>query len=122
MSSGSRVGIQSVLDGSSNTILLGETIGDYRDGHRVCMQPWIVGGLGRGRGVLPWNVAPLPIESIFGDDYNSCMFGFGSKHANVNFAFGDGSVRGLSRHVDWRVVYAQSGMADGELSSIEGTE
>jgi prepilin-type N-terminal cleavage/methylation domain-containing protein len=118
MSSGSLVANRSVLDGTSNTILLGESIGEYQDGKRLCMQPWIVGGLGRGRGVIPWNVPPLSDENMFGDDYNATMFGFGSKHTMVHFAFGDGGVRGLSRRSDWRVVYALCGMGDGELTDV----
>jgi prepilin-type N-terminal cleavage/methylation domain-containing protein len=114
MSSKSRVMLNNVRDGTSNTIMIGETIGEHLDRVRKYMQPWSIGGLARARGVVPWNVEPLPDESLLGDYYNSSAFGFGSKHSLVNFAFTDGSVRSIDRQIYWRLLYSLSGMADAD--------
>jgi len=114
MSSKSKVTFAHIVDGASNTLLLGETAGEYLNRQRVSMQPWIIGGLGRMRGFVPFNIEPAPGELLFGDRYNSSMFGFGSMHSQVNFAFADGHVQGISRQANWKVLYAISGMADAE--------
>jgi prepilin-type N-terminal cleavage/methylation domain-containing protein len=113
MSSGTPVTLASVRDGSSTTIMLAETIGTFRDGVRTQMQPWIIGGLACGRGTIPWYLPPRPEESFMGDRYNSNCFGFGSSHQTVNVANVDTSIHRLSRDIDWKILYAKCGMADG---------
>lgn len=119
MSCGSRVALSAVQDGLSTTIMLTETIGTFRNGKRTSMQPWIIGGLAAGRGLIPWNVAPRPEESLMGDRYNSSFVGFGSSHRTVNVANVDASIQELSRSIDWRVLYSKCGMADGVVPLIE---
>lgn len=119
MSSGTPVTLASVRDGSSTTIMLAETIGTFRDGVRTQMQPWIIGGLAKGRGGIRWSLPPRPEESFMGDRYNSDFFGFGSSHETVNVANVDTSTHRLSRSIDWKALYAKCGMADGAESENE---
>ncbi|MCA9193549.1 MAG: DUF1559 domain-containing protein [Planctomycetales bacterium] len=114
MSSGEVVRFANVSDGLSNTIFLGETLGEIANGQRIFVQPWIVGGLARGQGNVPWKATPMIGESLLGTWYNSNGFGFGGKHASVNFVFGDGATRSLAYSIDWRTMYALCGIADGD--------
>jgi prepilin-type N-terminal cleavage/methylation domain-containing protein/prepilin-type processing-associated H-X9-DG protein len=80
-----------VPDGTSQTLLLGEADGGRLDGRRWVHGAWI------GFGAMPtWGGLPRG-----GEDY---MFPthFAGRHPGlVNFAFADGSVRGLRRGGSW---------------------
>jgi len=120
MSSRERVTFRNVVDGSSNTIVYGETIGYVVDGERIIASPWFIGGLARGRGGIDWmqgqNQAS-PTLSHLGNWNNSHGFGFGSRHAGtVNITLLDGSVKPLFRALDWRVLYQYCGRADSSAS------
>lgn len=114
-----RLTISSVTDGSSNTILYGECIGEIYAGARSRYPCWVFGGLARGRGELPWKQNRndfFPEYLLFGDSQYSAVLGFGSKHpATVNFAMGDGSVRSIDRLVDIETFYALTGGFDGDV-------
>lgn len=114
-----RMSISSVTDGSSNTILYGECIGEISGGVRSRYPSWVFGGLARGRGELPWKQNRndfFPEYLLFGDPQYSAVLGFGSVHpATVNFAMGDGSVRSIDRLVDIETFYAFTGGFDGDV-------
>ncbi len=118
-----RMTISSVTDGSSNTILYGESIGDIYAGERRRYPCWVFGGLARGRGNLPWKQNKNDFEPeylLLGDSQYSAMAGFGSRHpATVNFAMGDGSLRGVDRLVDIETFYALTGGFDGDVIKDE---
>lgn len=121
MSSGERITLANILDGASNTILVGETLGEIVNGNREYVQPWIVGGLAKGLGNLPWNRPPVANENVLGNAYNSSGFGFGSKHVGiVVIGFVDGSIRDVSHNIDWRLMNSLSGIADGTIKSPGG--
>jgi prepilin-type N-terminal cleavage/methylation domain-containing protein len=117
MSSGERVTFANVTDGTSNTIMCGETLGGVIGGRRTEAQPWTVGGLARGRGNTTWMA---PEYSMFGDLEKSSVFGFGSTHAIVNSIRVDGSVDGIARDIDWKVAYEAFGMCDGSSLTNSG--
>jgi prepilin-type N-terminal cleavage/methylation domain-containing protein/prepilin-type processing-associated H-X9-DG protein len=95
-----------ITDGTSNTLAFGETLGGlHNNGKRDVKLSWM------GAGWLPtrWGLAPLPPAN----DYSFLQFQ--SRHGGiVNFAFADGSVRGLSQTMDYPTYLAASGMADGQ--------
>ncbi len=107
-----------IKDGLSNSVLFGESAGWILDGKRIGGQSWLMGGLSRGRGDVPWMLAVDPNRPeirLLGEATNAYAFGFGSMHQGVvNFAFGDGSTRSINRHVDWVTLYQITGVADGE--------
>ena len=115
-----RMTASKIRDGASHTIMYGENVGGIKDGARLTYQGWALGGLSRGRGILPWgsNINDsFPEQLLFGDQEYAFPVGFGSMHpATVNFGFGDGSVRAVSRRVDIGVFYAQCGAFDGQTS------
>src|SRR5262249_32645344 len=101
----SRTSLANVPDGTSNTLLFGETIGHFVDGQRRWALSWMgVNVEGTYRGLQgPHDAGPLA---------------YGSRHADlVQFCFADGAVRGLRRgqtfwdtqpntprHADWYVL------------------
>jgi len=114
-----RIGRQS--DGSSQTIMFGETIGTLEDGKRLRYRSWFFGALGRGRGGLSWGAEfdpDFPAKTYLGDANNSNWTGFGSKHTGlVNFACVDGSTRSIARDIEKDVFYAYCGANDGMIIS-----
>jgi prepilin-type processing-associated H-X9-DG protein len=96
-----------IMDGASNTLAFGEYLGGLsRKGFRPLELSWM------GAGWLPTKYGLSPVYGPQGDDYNIWMFQSGHTGV-VNFAFADGSVRGISRTADFNAFLAASGIADG---------
>jgi len=97
-----------VSDGTSNTIMFGETLGGAEVGTRDFSLTWM------GAGSLPvyWGL-PSPAQ----------WYTFGSKHTGVVlFGWGDGSVRSIRKGTgtnigssDWYVLQRAAGRNDGEV-------
>jgi prepilin-type N-terminal cleavage/methylation domain-containing protein len=109
--------IAELSDGTSNTVMFGETLGGVETGSRDFALAWM------GAGSLPfyWGF-PTPAQ----------WYTYGSKHSGViQFAFGDGSVRRMRKGIaltpdadqtegavsdtDWRHLMRAVGMHDGEV-------
>jgi len=97
--------VDQIADGSSNTLLFGESVGDNRNEDR--RWSWVLGG-----GALTFGIG-YGFESNFGTLDNSAFYQFGSAHVTVNFARCDGSVIALDRNLANRVVQRLGGAADG---------
>jgi prepilin-type N-terminal cleavage/methylation domain-containing protein/prepilin-type processing-associated H-X9-DG protein len=100
--------VSQITDGTSNTLAFGEYLGAiHNNGFREFELAW----MGAGWCPTKWGLAPKygPGEN----DYFNAMFQ--SKHTSgiVNFAFADGSVRGISQAVDFTTFIYASGMHDG---------
>jgi len=121
--------IMSIPDGTSNTIMMGETVGGIANGKRTHVHSWLLGGQARGRGDIPFNKAvhpDNPNRKLLGDKTWSSVFGFGSKHkSGVTFARCDGSSVHLSRDIDQKTFYALLGTRDGrpvsKMTDLLGT-
>ncbi len=97
----SRTTITGITDGTSNTLMFGETLGGHpTDGTRAYGFSW----MGIGMNVTNWGMVTTDMS----------WRNFNSKHTNLsNFALGDGSVRSIRYGVD-RVAFVYfSGIRDG---------
>ena len=130
--------LETIPDGTSNTILHGEVLGaitpDWQQNDVPVRDFGLVavgGGLIRGRGGVPWQKSPAlgttrtknypagndPRNTILGTARIASSVGFASNHnAGVNFTFADGSVRSIPRSINWQNLYAYLGMKDGGLA------
>jgi len=104
----SKTKITDIADGTSNTLAFGEYLGAlHNNGTREFELSWM------GAGCLPTTWGLAPIYGPQSDDYFSGQFQ--SMHSGVvNFAFADGSVRGIRQTADYNAFIKASGMADGQ--------
>ena len=99
-----------IRDGTSNTIMMGEILGGTGclNGKRQFLIPWV--------GIGMWFTATgleIP-RGCVGSGWTQ----FSSEHPGiVNFAFSDGSVRGLSVDINYEEYVLLSGKADGGVDS-----
>ncbi len=90
----SRTKFKDVIDGTSNTFLLGEV--NSSGAHIWCSTNWMPTAFGLGDG---WNK-------------------FGSEHTGiVNFCLIDGSVRSVSENINTAVLHDVAGMKEGDIVS-----
>jgi prepilin-type N-terminal cleavage/methylation domain-containing protein/prepilin-type processing-associated H-X9-DG protein len=103
----SSVPVATISDGSSNTILFGETLAGAETGQR----DWGLAWMGSGSMPTAWNLLS-PAQ----------WYTFGSRHSGVvNFAFADGSVRSLRKvgtdtawfSPQWYALQQAAGRQDG---------
>ncbi len=118
----SRVRIENITDGSSNTLMFGEGHG----GHPRPLQPadtFVWSWYGVGVVGTNFGLASLGREPALAGGGDNFWRRFGSAHSGtVNFCFADGSVRGLNLEGssaigsdDWLLLQRLAGMADGDV-------
>jgi prepilin-type N-terminal cleavage/methylation domain-containing protein/prepilin-type processing-associated H-X9-DG protein len=102
--------LSNITDGTSNTLMVGESNWGYAGANRVYTLSWM------GAGSIPTIAGISP--SIFEQDTGFPQFG--SSHGNaVNFAFGDGTVRGISVSIDTTSFIYLSGAFDGQIVNAD---
>jgi prepilin-type N-terminal cleavage/methylation domain-containing protein len=127
----SKVKINAIPDGSSNTLLFGEGLGGLAPGARDYQWTWMgTGAVATFQGLRP--CSPLPTGALAQNDTVCNFASFSSRHTGVvQFCWGDGSVRGI-RHGGshqryqptsnaWWAFQALAGIADGDLRGSELT-
>ena len=125
MTNRSATKIVAITDGASNTLMFGESLGGTVQGiPRDTVWSW----MGGGAAATKFGLAP----GGGGTAQNGAQVTFSSRHTGiVQFAMGDGSVRGLRvggtgvRNPaaayptgEWWVLQAMSGMMDGEVADL----
>lgn len=100
--------VASVTDGLSNTIMIGETLPAHCTFMGLYSQNFPLSGTS-----IPINLMESAVDANW---FRTC--GFKSQHTGgVNFAFGDGSVKFVSRTIDYRVYNGLGTRAGGEVAS-----
>ncbi len=125
MTSGHRVTLETIRDGTSRTIMYGETNGQIEDSERTAACSWFWSGFSRGRGDIDYFRSGAdavtarinnPDRKMIGDGTWSSLYGFGSMHPGGMYAgFADGSVHFLSRDINWETWYELCGARDGGI-------
>jgi prepilin-type N-terminal cleavage/methylation domain-containing protein len=103
----SRVALNTITDGTSNTLLVGECNGSWTGGARTWAHSWM-------------SAPALPTVAGLATTTQSTRWSqFCSPHVGiVNFAFGDGTVRSLQTNVSVTTLSYLAGMRDGQSVDI----
>lgn len=104
-------GFGEISDGSSNTLMFGESIGSYSydAGQRTSYDF-----------AQHWSTGPMPTAWGLGGSSPAKWYKYSSEHSGgiVNFAMGDGSVHGLSTNIDNTLYRNLSGAKDGRVAQL----
>jgi prepilin-type N-terminal cleavage/methylation domain-containing protein/prepilin-type processing-associated H-X9-DG protein len=124
MAAGSKlkaIRMSEVQDGTSNTVIIGEA---HKPKDRPDRAPfWALGGNTytiREIYINAWTLRYLDYNACEAAwPLNHCQRGYGTYHpGGLNFAFGDGSGRLVSRNVDMEVLGSLASMAGGETVDL----
>lgn len=108
--------MRDILDGTSNTIVVGEISWTDRNGNPTRYRAWTRGGQSNQFMAPAKNVAQqinADYTALFND------MSFGSNHTGgAQFLFGDGTVSFISENVDYNLLLSTASIAGGEADSI----
>lgn len=109
----SAVSDRSIRDGSSTTIMFGESqYGFWGDALSCCVR---IPAPSENRPPFDWNSG---LVSVSMPQSNYAIFGFGSWHADlVNFTMADGSARSISKNIDANIMVKLGSKDGGEQLS-----
>jgi hypothetical protein len=106
-----------LIDGTSNTICLGEISWDDRGGVRTRYRTWT-----RGHAQNDWNAGAKNVAQQINSDFTALFndMSFGSNHpGGCHFLMGDGSIRFLSETVDFNAYLAVASANGREVKVAE---
>jgi prepilin-type N-terminal cleavage/methylation domain-containing protein/prepilin-type processing-associated H-X9-DG protein len=116
--------VAAVIDGLSNTIVVGEYTTTTSESHRAFWAysywEWTSSAVVPTK---PWTLLPSYDDCAVAEkksggntDYSPCKRGWSSLHSGgINFAFGDGAVRLIGRQVDMYTLAALATISGGEV-------
>lgn len=122
---GSDTGLSQVTDGSSNTIMVGETTLDVvnGEGNAWGYRGWVMIGVDgscrqqNGRGINVWDRGPTRPTRQAGR-LGSWAWAGSNHPGGCHFTFADGSVTYISQTIDFTALTRLHRMSDGEPASI----
>lgn len=98
-----------IRDGTSNVLMFGEVLGGC-SGRPCASRSYGHSWMGSGAMPTGWGLDPAFSGEVFPEGW----FQFGSEHPGVvQFVYADGSVRGLSRTIEWETYLRLGAMHDG---------
>jgi prepilin-type N-terminal cleavage/methylation domain-containing protein len=107
----SKYKVETLTDGSSNTLIFGETLGGRQVGSRDFAIAW----MGAGQFPQAWGFAPVAGTNPLSEQW----YQFSSYHTGViNFVAGDGSVKGIRKTATTRTVRSAVGAFDNETYDV----
>lgn len=115
---GARIGMNSVTDGTSTTILIGEVLPSQHDHYFAGSWSYFNGGASHHSTIVPINVQTpnrnwCDTNPLSYSNWN-VSWGFKSNHTNgANFLFVDGSVRFVKQNIDHRTYQLLGCRNDG---------
>jgi len=106
------VSIEEIRDGTTNTIMVGETIPKHCTFNGAYNHNFPLAGT-----TIPLNTMETSPDGVNSYWWTAC--GFKSRHAGgANFCMGDGSVRFFSESIDYRLYNELGSRAGGETASV----
>ena len=106
--------IESMRDGSSNTMLIGESLGSVATGTNAVNTRWSWGFGGVAAALLT-----VGETQAFGDSNNTREYQFSSPHTGVvNFVFGDGSTHSVPNTVAPRIAAGLGAKSDRQVIGV----
>lgn len=116
VSTGRNIKLSDVIDGTSNTFMLGEISVQLRTGQTNQYRSWIRGNSG-GSGATKNVLYPINAQTYTTNNFNDISFG--SQHpAGCHFALGDASIKYLNANIDLNIYKASASMNSNEAVQI----
>ena len=105
--------VRDILDGTSNTMVVGENSWTDRNGNATRYRAWTRGGLPSGDLMAGTKNVAQQINADYTSLFNDMSYG--SNHTGgAQFLMGDGAVRFLSENIDYNILLSTASIAGGE--------